>query len=279
MHGSAEKKLPISAVMVIYNEEKVLERALKSFCDLVDEIIIVHDGKCVDKSLEIAGKYTDKIFELEHIGVSEKHRPFAYKMAKNDWVLHLDGDEYLSPKLRLELENLISGNADIYEVSWSTCHKEKHYFWFYKRALFRKSRVYFIGAAHEAVKPLSKEVKIKKTDHPLLHKPPQNNLSYSVFQNKWKKISRIQANQFLEDFSQIPKWNCPLNDWEKHRRLRIHHPILLGMLATPVFHAFHCVKNFLKWRNPYILRMGIFATFYHIYFYYYINKLKKNGRE
>ena len=53
------KKLSVSVVMVIYNEEKLFERAIGSFYDLVDEIIIVHDGKCIDQSLEIARKYTE----------------------------------------------------------------------------------------------------------------------------------------------------------------------------------------------------------------------------
>jgi cellulose synthase/poly-beta-1,6-N-acetylglucosamine synthase-like glycosyltransferase len=79
------EKLPVSAVMVIYNEEKVLERALRSFCDLVDETIIVHDGKCSDKSLEIARKYTNRIFEREHIGASERHRPFTYSPLKTKY--------------------------------------------------------------------------------------------------------------------------------------------------------------------------------------------------
>jgi len=271
-------KLPISAVMVIYNEEKVLERAIKSFCGLVDEIIIVHDGKCADKSLEIARKYTDKIFEREHAGVSERHRPFAYQLARNDWVLHLDADEYLSPELKSKLEDLISGDAGIYEISWSTFHNQKHHFWFYKRALFKKSQAYFIGVAHEAAEPLSKMVKIQKTKCALLHEPLHDSLSFSVFRNKWKKLGRIQARQMLEDFSTIPKWNCPLKNWEPHRRVRIKHPILAGMVAMPAFHAFHCLKNFLKHRNPYILKAGFFAFLYHIHLYYFLNKYRKDAK-
>jgi len=277
MNESNKNKLPVSAVMVIYNEEKVLERALKSFCALADEIIVVHDGKCADKSLEIARKYTDKVFELEHTRASERHRPFAYRLAKNDWILHLDADEYLSLELRTELGNLISGDAGIYETSWSTFRKQKHYFWFGKRVLFRKSKVYFIGVVHEAVKPLDRNVKVRKTDCAILHEPLRDNLSMSVFRSKWKKLAKIQARQMLEDFSAIPKWNCPLEDWERHRRARIQHPILLGMIATTVYHAGRSVKNLLKYRHPYFLKLGFFASLYHIHLYYYLNKYKKNG--
>lgn len=277
MDNIEKNKLPISVVMVIYNEEKILARALDSVCDIADEIIIVHDGKCTDRSIEIARKYTEKIFERDHIGASERHRPFSYEKAKNDWVLQLDADEYLSNNLKKNLEKMISDEVDIYEVMSSIYCREKHHFIFYKRMLFKKSEVYFIGATHESVKPLTKKARIKKTDCPLMHEPSYNNLSFSVFGKKWKKLSKIQARQLLEDFSSIPKWNCPLNDWEKHRRMRINHPILLGMIATPIFHSCHCVKNFLKNWDLRILQMGIFAFLYHLHLYYYLNNYKKNG--
>jgi glycosyltransferase involved in cell wall biosynthesis len=278
MSKYAEKKLPISAVMVIYHEEKILERSLKSFCDIVNEIIIVHDGKCADRSLEIAGKYTDKIFELGHVGASERHRPFTYQKAKNDWILQLDADEYLSEDLRNNLERLIADEVDAYDVLSSICRKGRQHFIFYKRMLFRKSRMYFIGVTHEAAKPVSKNARIKKTEHKLMHEPSYDNLSFSVFRNKWKKLSKIQAKQLLEDFSAIPKWNCSLTDWERHRRIREKHPVLLGMVATPVYHAHQCVKNFLRHRDPYFLKQLFFSSLYHIHLYYYLNKYKKNGK-
>lgn len=273
-----KKKLPISAVMVIYNEEQILERALASFHDLVDEIIIVHDGKCADRSLEIARKYTDKIFELEHIGASERHRPFAYQQAKNDWILQLDADEYLSEELKSELGNLISAGIDIYELPWSTFLNQKHYFWYYKRALFRKSKIFFVGVTHESAKQLNDAVKVEKIRAALLHKPLCNNFSYSSFQTKWKKLSQIQAKQLLEDFSSIPKWNYPIDDWEQSHRIRIQHPILLGMIATPAYHTFFCIKDFLRHRNLHILKLGLFSFFYHIHLYYYLSKYKRNGK-
>lgn len=278
MENKKFKKLPLSVAMVIYNEEALLERALLSCVDIADEIIIIHDGECTDKSLEIAKKYTNKIFERHHIGQAEQHRVFSYEQAKNDWIFQLDADEYLSDELRENLEKLISGDADAYSVSWSTFYKNTHYLWHRKRILFRKSKIYFIGACHEYVKPIDKKVSIKKTNFALFHEPAYDNSTFATFRTKWKKWSKIHAGQLLEDFASIPKWNCPLDDWEQHRRIRMRHPILLGMIATPAYHAFHCAKNFLKQWDPHILKMGIFAVLYHIHLYYYLNKYKKDEK-
>jgi glycosyltransferase involved in cell wall biosynthesis len=261
------KKLPISAVMVIYNEEKVLERALKSFCDVVDEIIIVHDGKCADKSLEIARKYTDKIFELEHVGEAEKHRPFTYKEAKNDWILQVDADEYLSDELRNNLDKLISRKADIYEASYSIY---LHQYSFYKRILFRRNRVYFIGIPHDAVMPLDENVKIKKTNLKLMHEPLYDNYSFQVFKKKFKPWTRIHAKSLLQNFHDIPKWNCTLTELDARRRLLVKHPFFLGMIGATAFKGISYIKLFLQKRDASIIKMGINSCMYCFYLYYYV---------
>lgn len=279
MPESKSKKLPVSAVMVIYNEEALIERAILSCADIVDEIIIIHDGKCEDGSLEIAGKYTEKIFELPRVGQAERHRPFSYEQAKNDWVLQLDADEYLSEELRGNLEKFISSGADIFDVSWSTVHKNKHNFWYHKRILFRKSKVYFIGASHEGVKPIRKNVRTEMTKSVLYHEPLYDNSSFFTFQKKWKKWAKIHAGQLLENFGDIPKWNCDLDDWEYIQKIRIEHPIVLGMLAGPLCHSLFSLKNFAKHRKLILLKFGLLSFMYHLNLYYNLAKLKRNGKK
>src|ERR1700739_188285 len=97
------KKAPVSAYMVIFNEEKVIERALKSIYQVVDEIVVVYDGPCRDNSLKICQKFGAKIFVRKHSGEAEPHRPFSFEKAKNNWILQLDADEYLSPALQKNL--------------------------------------------------------------------------------------------------------------------------------------------------------------------------------
>lgn len=273
------KKLPISVLMVIHNEEALIERAILSCSDLADEIIIVHDGKCMDKSLDIAKKYTNKIFELPYVGEAERHRPFSYAQAKNDWILQLDADENLSGELHDNLEKLISCTTDIFDVSWSTFHKDKHYFWFYKRVLFRKSKVYFIGVSHESAKPAGKETLVERIEFSLFHEPLYDNSTFATFRKKWKKWAQIHAGQLLEDFASIPKWNCDLDDWEPHRRLRIDHPIALGMVATNVYNSIFTLKSLLKHKHWLILKLGLLGSMYHFYLYYYLAKMKRNEKK
>ncbi len=100
------KKIPISAIILTYNEEKNIEKCLKSIYDWVDEIFIV-DSFSNDRTVEIAKKYTDKIYRHEFITHSIQWN-WAIKNLpiKNEWILGLDADQEVSEELKIELYNV-----------------------------------------------------------------------------------------------------------------------------------------------------------------------------
>ncbi len=83
----------LSAVLIVKNEEKLLERCLRSL-DLVDEIIVLDTGS-TDRTVEIAKRLTSKVYscppvEPFHFGNA---RNMALQYAKQDWILTIDADE------------------------------------------------------------------------------------------------------------------------------------------------------------------------------------------
>lgn len=103
-------KLPLSVIILTYNEEKNIERCLNSVHGWVNEIFIV-DSFSTDRTLEIAKKYTDKIYQHEFINYSEQ-RNWAQKNlpVKNEWIFHLDADEWVSDELKEELFEIFKKN-------------------------------------------------------------------------------------------------------------------------------------------------------------------------
>lgn len=55
-------KLPISVIVLTYNEEKNIRDCLENVYNWTGEIFIV-DSFSTDKTIEIAKRYTDKIFQ------------------------------------------------------------------------------------------------------------------------------------------------------------------------------------------------------------------------
>lgn len=85
----------ISLCMIVRNEESCLERCLENITWPVTEIIIVDTGS-QDRTIEIASKYTTKIYFKEYQGDYSELRNYSMSLASNPWILVLDADEIIS---------------------------------------------------------------------------------------------------------------------------------------------------------------------------------------
>jgi glycosyltransferase involved in cell wall biosynthesis len=101
-------KLNISAVVLTKNEEKNIERCIKSlmFCD---EIIVVDDystDKTVHKVHQV--HKVCQVYQRKLNGDFATQRNFAMEKVKNDWVLYIDADEIVSEELQKEIVKLLN---------------------------------------------------------------------------------------------------------------------------------------------------------------------------
>jgi len=94
--------MKLSVVVSAYNEEKKIEECLKS-ASFADEIILI-DNTSQDKTVEIARKYTSKIFTRPNNIMLNINKNFGFAKASSDWILSLDADERISPELQKEIK-------------------------------------------------------------------------------------------------------------------------------------------------------------------------------
>lgn len=95
----------LSIIILTKNEESRIKTCLESV-KWADEIIISDNGS-KDKTVEIAKKYTDKIFKADFEDFAA-WRNDAMEKATSEWVLFIDPDERVLEPLRFEIEALIS---------------------------------------------------------------------------------------------------------------------------------------------------------------------------
>lgn len=97
--------ITISLAMIVKNEEKNIRRCLNSVSGITDEIIIVDTGS-TDRTREICSLYTDKIYDFKWIDDFSTARNYSYDLTAMDYILWLDGDDFLTPEDAVKLKHL-----------------------------------------------------------------------------------------------------------------------------------------------------------------------------
>ena len=103
-------KLPVSAIIMTYNEQVNLPKCLESISDYVDDIILV-DSFSNDVTLDIARTYTPKVYQNIFV---DQAKQFIWALENtsiaNEWILRIDADERWTPEGFAELCDIIEND-------------------------------------------------------------------------------------------------------------------------------------------------------------------------
>jgi glycosyltransferase involved in cell wall biosynthesis len=102
---SEQGKLPVSVVVLTYNEERNIEDCLLSVQDWAGEIFVVDSGSS-DRTLELCRRYTDRIVSHPFDNYSRQRNWAQDNLPmSHDWVFHIDADERVTPELAASLRS------------------------------------------------------------------------------------------------------------------------------------------------------------------------------
>ncbi len=205
---------PISIFIICKNEERIIEATLRQAAKLAAEIIVVDSGS-TDSTLEIAKKFTNKIYHQDWLGYG-KQKNQALSCCANEWVLSLDADEVLSDELIAEIQHL-DYKADAYCIARKLYIADKFIRWGgfypdYQLRLFKKSVGRFCESpVHESVELLNPQTQsyTKSREHCPQLKYPLEHYSYENIDElhkaykKFASLSTKQPNLFKAIFGGI----------------------------------------------------------------------------
>lgn len=132
-----------SVVIITFNEERNIERCIRSAQKISDDIIVV-DSFSEDRTPEICKQLGIRFYQKEWLGYGAT-KNHAVSLAKNDWIFSLDADEEISDLLAVRIKSILtSPKYDAYIVCRLTNYCGKwiyHGEWFpdYHTRLFKKS--------------------------------------------------------------------------------------------------------------------------------------------
>ncbi len=198
--------MKISAIVLTKNEERNIERCLKSllFCDQIIIIDDYSDDKTIDKikSLINKNKKIDiKIIKRRLNNNFADQKNFAIKQTRYQWILSIDADEELTQELKDEIKILFDNPDKLVDGYYL---KRRDFFWnkemkygeiFKARKkgfirLFKKEVCVFQGLVHEELKIKNSNFKISQLKNFINHYPHQ---TLKEFINKVNYYSSLRA--------------------------------------------------------------------------------------
>ncbi|HMN05154.1 MAG TPA: glycosyltransferase family 2 protein [Flavobacteriales bacterium] len=108
--------MQLSAVIITLNEERNLDRCLRSLAGVADEVVVV-DSFSTDRTEAIAKEHGARFVQHAFEGHIEQ-KNWAITQASHPWVLSLDADEALSPELAATIRKAMQApDADGYTMN------------------------------------------------------------------------------------------------------------------------------------------------------------------
>lgn len=112
----------LSVVVLTHNDEKTIDRTLRSL-GFADDIIVI-DDESTDTTIEKTKKYPITLIKSSLQGDFATQRNKAIRLAQREWVLFVDADEEVTDSLRDEILNiLVAPEYDSYYI------KRRDYWW------------------------------------------------------------------------------------------------------------------------------------------------------
>jgi glycosyltransferase involved in cell wall biosynthesis len=235
-------KYRVSAVMITYNEAVNLRRTIAQlyWCD---EIIVV-DGFSTDGTDRIATDLHCRLYQRAFESFSEQ-KSFAISMAKHDWVLCLDADEYLTSELVEEIRRELQ------------CAENIEAFAFPSNLVFRKQRFRFGRESKRLVVKLFNRKTCRLSDdrvhEKIIVKGRTKNLKSRLLHYSYRDIT-----QFFNKFDRYTDWGA-----EKYFLNGKRKSIPVILISVPYYFLRYYIKdlNILNGMNGFY--WSALMAFYH----------------
>ena len=183
------EKLPLTVAVIALNAESQLGELLASVA-FADEVLVVDSGS-VDATASSPASRGARVVHKDWLGFG-RQKQFAVSAARNDWVLCLDVDERVSPRLAQSIRGALAGGRfkawrmarrNRFLGEWLS-HGEGYPDWSLR--LFHRAHASWSNdEVHEAVLTTAE---VGRLDGDLLHDSAEDVATYMAKQNRYTTL-------------------------------------------------------------------------------------------
>lgn len=202
----AKSNQKISATVITKNEERNIGDCLESL-SWADEIIVLDSGS-TDKTVDIAKRYTNKVF-VEHWRGMGAQKDRAVELASGPWIISLDADERVTAESGKEIRNVIGdGRAQAYAMRRKNYYQDqwiRHCGWWpdWVTRVFTKGQAHFSNEAIHA--SLQTSATVGKLTHPIVH---YSFNSPEDFLGRTRSYAQHQAREMYRNGRRASVWTA-----------------------------------------------------------------------
>jgi glycosyltransferase involved in cell wall biosynthesis len=233
-------KIPVTAIVLTYNEENNIKDCLDSIKDVVDQILIL-DSYSTDRTLEILKDYSVELHQ----------HPFTNYSAQR--ILNLDADHRVTPELAEELRQKFSSGIDpetkgllasrrtMFMGKWI---KYGGHYPTYHSVMFRKGA----GKCEERLydQHFKVEGKVEKLKGDIIDLITESLTTFTARHNKWSDLESLEQYQgTLKNNKKLIEGSISGNPIQQRRYLKNLYD------SFPLF-----VRPFVYFFIRYFLRLG-----------------------
>lgn len=143
-------KATVSVVLMTKNEEARLAACLDRVAGWADEIVVI-DDLSTDATVEVARRYTDRVFSYASEDDHFQQWNRGIEHATGDWILHIDADEWVTPELKAAIDRVRVDDQgyhafDVMRNNVFLGHPMRAGGWYHRhRIFFRRDRTRCVG--------------------------------------------------------------------------------------------------------------------------------------
>lgn len=203
--NSRSQKATLAIVMMVKNEGHRLAACLDRVKGWADEIVII-DDKSTDDTVEVARRYTDKIFVMASEDDHYRQWNRGIDRSESDWILHIDADEWVTDGLRQAIDGILvddQGHSgfDIMRLNYFLDHPMRHGGWHHPhRILFKREVSRCVGTGIHVRLKIDGTVGFLNAD--IEHYPFSSVEQFIARQNHY---NRVEAGVMLMEKGVLPK--------------------------------------------------------------------------
>jgi glycosyltransferase involved in cell wall biosynthesis len=247
-------KIPLSVIVLTFNEEKNIRECLDSLVTWVDEVIIV-DSFSTDQTLNIIAEYPGvQVHQHEFHNYSlQRNWAFENLLIRHSFIMNLDADHRVTPELKSELihhftqgipENVMGFMASRQTMFLGRWIKFGGHYPVYHGILFRKGHGYCEHKEYDQHFVIQGEAIVLKGN--VIDIITDSLTTFTERHNKWATLEAQDAIQLMKEVNPLTvRANKNGNPMEVRRYQRLKY------YSYPKF-----LRVFLYFGYRYILKMG-----------------------